>query len=85
MELQAQPVHAGQNECALRRRAASKPRVKFEGHAVMITGANAADLQETQARRASGAEASPLLQFDGEPDWQLTLGNRTLARPRRAM
>ena len=73
MELQAQPCTLVSD--ALKAKGCKQAAVKFEGHAVMITGANAADLKKH--RRGAREQKFSLLQFDGEPDWQLTLGNRT--------
>jgi hypothetical protein len=73
MELQAQPCTLVSD--ALKAKGRKQDVVKFEGHAVMITGASVADLKKH--RRGAREQKFSLLQFDGEPDWQLTLGNRT--------
>jgi hypothetical protein len=74
MELQAQPcmllsaraVELGCKQTVL----------KFDGKAVMTAGhAGAADLKKYT--RGSWEQKFSLLQFDGESDWQLALGNRT--------
>jgi hypothetical protein len=71
MELQAQPcilVNA-----APAAQGCKQAVVKFEGKAVMTAGhASVADLKTHT--RGSRSRKFSLIQFDGEPDWQLALG-----------
>jgi hypothetical protein len=73
MELQAQPC--SQVSPKYLAAGCKQAVVKFVGKAVMTAGASAADLKKH--KRGAREQKFSLLQFDGEPDWQLTLGSRT--------
>ncbi|MGO4506028.1 hypothetical protein AB4Z51_03340 [Bradyrhizobium sp. 2TAF36] len=73
MELQAQPCSL--LSATAKARGYQQAVVKFEGKAVMTAGASAADLKKH--KRGAREQKFSLLQFEGEPDWRLTLGSRT--------
>jgi hypothetical protein len=76
MELQAQTVSLLSATAAAR--GYKQALLKFEGQAVLVDGAGKRDLERW--RTPACKRTFTLLQFDGDPDWQLTF--RSWYRPR---